>query len=355
MSLPLTASAGLAVLVFLAALGIALVVTPLAGRTGQRLGIVDVPGGRRTHAGTIARIGGVGLCVGFFLTALFLFTAGVFKPEHREPLAGVLLGTAFVFVVGLIDDRYTLKAWPQLLTQIAAGVIAVATTVFIGKVTIPGIAEPQTIPAWIAYPITIAWVIGMMNTVNFLDGLDGLAAGVGAIAAVLFAYHSYTLQQHEIALYALALAAACLGFLVFNFNPARVFLGSAGAMVLGYALATLSILAPARVATALLVMAIPIVDTGYQALDRWRRGQAPAQGDRGHLHYRLMDIGLSQRQIVLGYWGFCAVFGALALIISAPVYKLIAIGVLGLMVVGVLVLLSRRQSRRKTDAETRGT
>src|SRR5205085_11081719 len=100
MSLPLTASAGLAVLVFLAALGIALVVTPLAGRTGQRLGIVDVPGGRRTHAGTIARIGGVGLCVGFFLTALFLFTAGVFKPEHREPLAGVLLGTAFVFVVG---------------------------------------------------------------------------------------------------------------------------------------------------------------------------------------------------------------------------------------------------------------
>ena len=345
MSLPLTPGVELAVLVFLAALGIALVVTPLAGRVGQRLRIVDVPGGRRKHAGAIARIGGVGLCAGFFLAALGLFAAGVFKPEHRQPLAGVLLGTAFVFVVGLIDDRYTLKAWPQLLTQVAAGIIAVATTVFIGKVTIPGIG-PWDIPTWITYPITIAWVIGMMNTVNFLDGLDGLAAGVGAIAAVLFAYHSYTLDQHEIALYALALAAACLGFLVLNFNPARVFLGSAGAMVLGYALATLSILAPARVATALLVMAIPIVDTGFQAFDRWRRGQSPAQGDRGHLHYRLMDIGFSQRQIVLGYWAFCAVFGALALIISAPAYKLIAISVLALMVIGILVLLSRRQSRR---------
>jgi UDP-GlcNAc:undecaprenyl-phosphate GlcNAc-1-phosphate transferase len=346
MSLPLTPSVGLATLVFLAALGIALVVTPLAGRVGQRLGIVDVPGGRRKHAGAIARIGGVGLCAGFFLTALGLFATGVFKPEHQEPLAGVLLGTAFVFVIGLIDDRNTLKAWPQLLTQIAAGIIAVATTVFIGKVTIPGLERPWDIPTWIAYPITIAWVIGMMNTVNFLDGLDGLAAGVGAIAAVLFAIHSHTLQQDEIALYALALAAACLGFLVFNFNPARVFLGSAGAMVLGYALATLSILAPARVATALLVMAIPIADTGFQAFDRWRRGQSPAQGDRGHLHYRLMDLGFSQRGIVLGYWAFCAVFGALALIISAPAYKLIAIGVLGLIVVGVLVLLSWRQSRR---------
>jgi UDP-GlcNAc:undecaprenyl-phosphate GlcNAc-1-phosphate transferase len=345
MSPPLTPSAGVAALVLLAALSITLVVTPLAGRLGQRLGLVDIPGGRRKHTGAIARIGGVGLCAGFFLAALGLFAAGVYRDEHRLPLAGVLLGTAFVFVFGLIDDRYNLKAGPQLLAQIIASIIAIVTTVYVGKVTLP-VKGPWEIPLWIAYPITVAWVIGMMNTVNFLDGLDGLAAGVGAIAAVLFAIHSYTLQQREIALYSLALAAACLGFLVFNFNPARVFLGSAGAMVLGYALATLSILAPARVATALLVMAIPIVDTGFQAFDRWRRGQALGQGDRGHLHYRLMDLGLSQRQIVLGYWAFCAVFGALALIISAPAYKLIAIGVLGLIVVGILVLLSRRQSQR---------
>ncbi|MCC7362466.1 MAG: undecaprenyl/decaprenyl-phosphate alpha-N-acetylglucosaminyl 1-phosphate transferase [Anaerolineales bacterium] len=324
------------------ALGLALILTPLAGRLGRRLGMVDIPGGRRKHTGAVARIGGIGLCAGFFLTALGLFAAGVYRPEHRLPLFGVLLGTAVVFVAGLIDDRYTLKAGPQFLAQFAAGVIACATTVFIAKVTIPTLG-PWDIPLWIAYPLTVAWVMGMMNTVNFLDGLDGLAAGVGAIAAALFAVHSYSLQQFEIALYALALAAACLGFLVFNVHPARVFLGSAGAMVLGYALATLSILAPARVATALLVMAIPIVDTGFQALDRWRRGRSPTQGDRGHLHFRLMDAGLSQPQIVLGYWVFCAVFGMLALVISAPLYKLIAVVVLGLVVVAVLVVLSRRR------------
>jgi UDP-N-acetylmuramyl pentapeptide phosphotransferase/UDP-N-acetylglucosamine-1-phosphate transferase len=163
---------------------------------------------------------------------------------------------------------------------------------------------------------------------------------------VLFAVHLiYVWQNYQLAAYSLALAGACLGFLLFNFHPARVFLGSAGAMTLGYALATLSILAPARVATALLVMAIPIADTGFQMFDRWRRGQSPTRGDRGHLHYRLMDLGLSQRQIVLGYWTFCGVFGALALLISAPLYKMIAIGMLVIIVVGLLALLSWRQRR----------
>ena len=123
-------------------------------------------------------------------------------------------------------------------------------------------------------------------------------------------------------------------------------------MTLGYALATLSILAPARVATALLVMAIPIADTGFQMIDRWRRGQSPTHGDRGHLHYRLLDLGFSQRQIVLGYWVFCAVFGALALLTPSPLYKLIAIGVLVLIVVGLLALLSRRQKRLEAERTT---
>jgi UDP-GlcNAc:undecaprenyl-phosphate GlcNAc-1-phosphate transferase len=183
--------------------------------------------------------------------------------------------------------------------------------------------------------------MGMMNTVNWLDGLDGLATGVGGIAALLFALHAYSLAQHTIALYALALAGACAGFLPFNFRPARVFLGSAGAMVLGYALATLSILAPARVATALLVMVIPIADTAFQIVDRWRRGHSPLKGDRGHLHFQLVDRGLPQTRIVLAYWAFCAVFGALALLIESRIYKLVALGGLGLAVVAVLVWLRR--------------
>ncbi len=330
--------------VFVIALAIALAATPLARRVGVRLGLVDLPGGRRKHTGPITRIGGVGLFAGFFMTALGLYLAGYVKAEHLRPIAGVLLGTAFVFVVGLFDDRYELKAWPQFVAQMVAAAIAIAFTVWIQIVHLPFNIVPTTFGWYITYPLTVLWVVGMMNTVNFLDGLDGLAAGVGAIAAALFAVHSVSLQQYEIALYSLALCGACVGFLVFNFNPARVFLGSAGAMTLGFALATLSILAPARVMTALLIMVIPIADTGYQIIDRWRRGRSPFQGDRGHLHFRLMDLGLSQRQIVLAYWAFCGIFGALVLVLPR-VYKLVALGVLGVLVVAVLVALSRRQTK----------
>jgi UDP-GlcNAc:undecaprenyl-phosphate GlcNAc-1-phosphate transferase len=328
---------------FLLSLTLAVVATLVYRRVGERLGLVDLPGGRRQHPKPVTRLGGVGLFVGFFVTALGLYLFAPLNPEHRLPVAGVLVGTGFVFVVGLADDKYEFKAGPQFVAQLVAAIIAIGFTVWIQVVTLPFTIGPTTFPWYVTFLLTTAWVVGMMNTVNFLDGLDGLAAGVGAIAATLFAIHSYTLGQAEIALYSAALAGACLGFLIFNVHPARVFLGSAGAMTLGYALATLSILAPARVATALLVMVVPIADTAYQIVDRWRRGQSPAQGDRGHLHYRLTDLGLSQRQIVLGYWIFCAVFGALALLISAPTYKLIALGVLGLVVVGMLVILSRKE------------
>jgi UDP-N-acetylmuramyl pentapeptide phosphotransferase/UDP-N-acetylglucosamine-1-phosphate transferase len=184
----------------------------------------------------------------------------------------------------------------------------------------------------------------MMNTVNWLDGLDGLAAGVGAIAAGLFAIHSYQLGQTEIALFPTALAGACLGFLPFNFHPARVFMGTAGAMVLGYALATLSILAPARIATALLVMGVPIVDVAWLIINRWRRGESPAHSGRDHLHHRLLALGLGQRQIVLMYYLFCLFFGGLALMLSSRLFKLVALLVLAAGTLLALWRLSRQET-----------
>jgi UDP-GlcNAc:undecaprenyl-phosphate/decaprenyl-phosphate GlcNAc-1-phosphate transferase len=328
---------------FLGALGLALLATPFAGWLGQRLRILAVPGGRRLHARPVSRLGGIGLFVGFFGMAAALTLWAPLPERLRLPVAGVLAGTLFVFLAGLVDDKRELKALPQFAVQAVAAGIAIVCTVWIQEVTLP-IFGFKIFPWYVAVPITLLWVMGMMNTVNFTDGLDGLAAGAGAIAALLFAYHSLKLGQPEIALYSAALAGACLGFLPFNFFPARVFLGSAGAMVLGYAIATLSILAPARVMTALMIMAIPITDTAFQIIDRWRRGRPPTQGDRGHLHYRMLDIGLSQRQIVVAYWLFCAVFGILALTISAPLYKLIALGILGLAVILILLRLSRRKS-----------
>ncbi|MGQ0601368.1 MAG: glycosyltransferase family 4 protein [Anaerolineales bacterium] len=329
-------------LTFISAFALSALATFAAMRLGERTRLVQLPGGRRQHTRPVARIGGVGLFIGFFVVALGLYLFAPLKDEHRQPLIGVLVGTVFVFLGGMWDDVRELKAGPQFAIQFGAAAIALLGTVWIGEVTLPFYGVWQ-IPLLVRIFITISWVMGMMNTVNFLDGLDGLAAGVAGIAALLFAIHSTRLQQPEIALYSIALAGACVGFLIFNIHPARVFLGSAGAMVLGYALATLSILAPARVATALLVMALPIADVFFQIVDRWRRGQSPMQGDRGHLHFRLSDFGLPQWPIVLGYWLFCALGGVIALAPIAPEVKLAAIAGVGVLVVIVLLVISRRK------------
>jgi UDP-GlcNAc:undecaprenyl-phosphate GlcNAc-1-phosphate transferase len=337
--------------VFGAALLLSLLLTPAVARLGERFRLLDWPGERRRHAEPTPRTGGIALFLSFFSVVLVVFLIEfVFQnpavPDDARRLRGVLLGTAFVFVVGLVDDRYELKPGPQYVAQFIAALIAISHIVFIQEVTNPLRGEAQTLPPLLTFGFTVFWVMGMMNTVNWLDGLDGLAVGVGAIAALLFAIHSYNLARlHEpmrenVALFPLALAGACLGFLPYNLYPARVFLGSAGAMTLGYALATLSILAPARIATALLVMAIPIIDVAWLIVSRWRRGVAPSQAGRDHLHYRLLDLGWSQRRIVTLYYGFSIFLGSLALLMPSGLYKLLALIVMGVLTGGILAWLS---------------
>ena len=337
------------VVVFAVSFLLAFGLTPLSAVIGRRLGAVDRPGGRRAHVGAVSRLGGIALFGGFMGGAALAFA--LWRPSNPDDirrLAAIAAGTVFVFLFGLWDDRHELPAWPQFAAQAVAATIAIAGTVFIERFTNPLTNELVVIPdvlpffGWgVVAAITIFWVMGMMNTVNWLDGLDGLAAGVGFIAATLFAIHSYRLGQLEIALFPTALAGACLGFLPFNFYPARVFLGTAGAMVLGYALATLSILAPARIATALLVLGIPIVDVAWLIVSRWRRGESPTHAGRDHLHYRLLDLGLSQRQIVLIYYLFCLFFGGLALLAPSRLFKLMALLVLGIGTLIALWWLSR--------------
>jgi UDP-GlcNAc:undecaprenyl-phosphate GlcNAc-1-phosphate transferase len=301
----------------------------------------------------------VALFGGFIAVSLVLYLVEfVFQepavPDDALRLRGVLLGTAFVFVVGLIDDRFELGPIPQYAAQFAAALIAILHTVFIQEITNPLVGAPQRLPDAVTFAFTVLWVTGMMNTVNWLDGLDGLAVGVATIAALLFAIHSYNLaRMHEpmrtnVALFPVALAGACIGFLPFNFHPARVFLGGAGAMTLGYALATLAILAPARIATALLVMGIPIIDVAWLIVSRWWRGSRPSQGGRDHLHFRLLDRGLSQRRIVLLYYAFCAFFGSLALLMPSGLYKLLALIVMAALMVVGLAWLSRSVDNHRT-------
>jgi len=338
------------ILVFITALGLSLLLTPLASRLGHRLNIVDRPGGRRAHKGAVPRLGGVALFTAFAIAIGIAawrgaLTAG-YSGDDLTRLRGLLIGGLCAFLFGLIDDRFDLPPAPQFLFQFVLSLVALGTLLWLERFTLPfyGLVALNTYPwgPWVYVPLTILWVMGMMNTVNWLDGLDGLAAGVGAILCLVLAIHMQSVGQPSVALLPLALLGALLGFLPYNVAPARVFLGSAGAFFLGYALSGLGLIAGGRVATALMVMGLPIVDVAWQIFDRLRRHHPPTRADRGHLHYRLLDLGLSERTIVLLYWGFCALFGVLALTVSSRIYKLLALVAIALVVIIVLARLSRR-------------
>lgn len=338
-------------LVFGTSLGVSLLLTPLAGRLGRRLNIVDHPGGRRRHQGQVPRLGGVPLFVAFAAAVGVAAWRGILTAGYGQSdalrLNGLVIGGTLAFLFGLIDDRFDLPPWPQFAFQFVVSLIALGSLLWLERFTLPfvGIVRLDDYP-WgpLVYgPLTVLWVMGMINTVNWLDGLDGLAGGVGAILCLVLAIHMrYRAEQPQISasLLPLALMGALVGFLPFNVAPARVFLGSAGAFFLGYALAGLGLIAGGRTATVLMVMGLPIVDVAWQIFDRVRRKRSPVQGDRGHLHYRLRDLGLSRRAIVSLYWAFCAAFGLLALI-AAPWQKLLALVGIGGVVILVLIFLSR--------------
>ena len=330
--------------VFAVAAVAAALLTPFSAWLGLRLGLADLPGGRRAHQGRVSRLGGIGLFFPFMLAlavgrALHIPTA---DPNESLRLLGLVIGSAWMFLVGLADDRWELPAWAQLLAQLVAGGIAIATLIFIERVNNPLTNRIFVFPPALIVLLTLFWVAGMVNTVNFLDGLDGLAAGVSAILCIVLAVHMHRVGQPSVALLPLALLGATIGFLPYNFNPARVFMGSTGSFFLGYALGCLGIIAGARVATVLLVVVIPVTDVAWQIVDRLRHHRSPGWGDRGHLHFRLLDLGFSQRAIVLAYWAVCALFGLLALLLSSRVEKLLALLVMAGLVVGLLLLLSRR-------------
>jgi UDP-GlcNAc:undecaprenyl-phosphate GlcNAc-1-phosphate transferase len=348
-----------AVFVFGAALIAALLMTPVIIRLSLRWGVIAEPGGRRQHEGNIPKLGG--------LVIFFAWLVGVFliyrllpplEPDDATRLQGLLLGSLILVAGGLLDDWFDLKPWMQFAIQFIGAGVAIGHLIFIEVFTNPVGAGFWKLPVlswffmvegdlvWIWRPLailfTIFWVVGMINAVNWLDGLDGLAAGVCTIAALLFAWHSNVLGQTTVALFPLALAGALLGFLPFNFSPARIFIGSAGAYFLGYQMATLSILSPAKLSTALLVMAVPILDVAWQIIDRIRRGQNPLQGDRGHLHFRLSDGGLPTRWIVIGYYAVAIAFGLVAIFAPSGLFKLLLWLAISAAVFLLLIWLSRR-------------
>jgi UDP-GlcNAc:undecaprenyl-phosphate/decaprenyl-phosphate GlcNAc-1-phosphate transferase len=297
---------------FALALAVVLLLTPGVGRFARILGVVDEPGDtRRLHVRPVPRLGGIALLLGIFVPAL------AFLPLDG-PYRGILLGAAVATTVGAIDDFRGLPWGAKLAGQLAAGGIAIGFGVNVDRFTFPGFGS-QELPDWFSGPATLVWIVAIMNMVNFLDGMDGLAAGICAIAGSTFAVIGLSLGSADAALLAAIVAGACFGFLHHNFYPARIFMGDSGALLLGFLLATLAVeglvktAALATLVLPLIVLAIPIIDTSFVFVKRMKYRRPIYAADRAHLHHRFLSIGFSQARAVAYMYVWCAILAAAAL------------------------------------------
>jgi UDP-GlcNAc:undecaprenyl-phosphate GlcNAc-1-phosphate transferase len=333
------------VVAFTSALIIAFLITPFLGRLARKYGFQDRPNPRRVELKP--RLGGLGMYLAFIialgLSAIFISSR---TDEEWFKLIGLFLGASIVVVMGVVDDRRELPPVVQLAAQVLAAVATISFGVQTVQITNP-FGTPLSnsmfdLSGPLAIGFTLFWLLGAMNTINFIDGIDGLAAGITTIAALVLFAHSFELGQNSVAVLPLALAGATLGFLPHNFPPARITMGTSGAVFLGYAVGALSVLGGTKAATVLLVLGLPIIDTAWIIVRRVMRGQSPFRGDRTHLHHRLMQTGMAPWQVLILFYTVCAIFGALALLLSSRVLKLYALGGMVLLVSGFLALLAQK-------------
>ncbi len=337
-----------AVWAFLFAAGIAFVLTPIVRFVALRLEMIDEPDERRVNVRPVPRGGGVAVVLAFVPVALGALVVNARQDAMPVPvgldgprLIALLAGGVAAALLGLIDDLLQVRARWQLAGQLVLAGWAVALGISIPFLTNP-IGPDIQLAGVVAAAFTVFWILGMINAINFIDGLDGLSSGIALIAAVTIGVISVEkFAQPVVAVLCFALAGALLGFLRWNFHPAAIFAGTSGTMFLGFTLALLSIVGTAKVAIALLVLGVPIIDTFWIIVRRVVTGHAPFSPDRGHLHHRLLDLGLSHRQAVLLIYGICAALAVLAYALSGQgqVYAFLgaffAIGIL-------LILLARR-------------
>ncbi len=324
------------VIVFVLAALIALAVTPLVRRVMLRYEIVDRPEARRINTIPVPRGGGLAVCAAFLLVAaLFLIvnqaTDLVPIPFSLDPseMIALLLGGAVAAGLGAMDDMLNLRARYQLLGQVVLAAAAVALGLSITFITNP-FGPDFRFTGPVAAGLTIFWIVGMINSINWIDGLDGLSSGVAFIAAVTLGIISLTTQvvaQPLIAVLCFALAGSLLGFLRWNFHPATIFAGTSGVQFVGYTLAVLAILGTAKVAVALLVLSVPIIDTFWIIVRRLSEHRSPFSPDRTHIHHRLLDLGLSHRQTVLVIYGICLALAVLSLLLSGVTQVYAFVGV----------------------------
>ncbi|MCL2366175.1 MAG: undecaprenyl/decaprenyl-phosphate alpha-N-acetylglucosaminyl 1-phosphate transferase [Oscillospiraceae bacterium] len=302
------------------AFAVSFATTPVVKWFAHKVGAIDIPkDARRVHKSPIPRLGGLAIFVGFMLSVLFF-------AEIDIQVRGVLIGAVIIVILGVLDDIFTLKAYIKFFIQIVAAVIAIYHDVMIEIFSNPfafsGNGSEFVYLGYLAIPITIIWIVGITNSVNLIDGLDGLAVGVSTISAVVMLIIALMVSYPNVAIIMAALAGACIGFLPHNFNPAKIFMGDTGALLLGYLLATVSIIglfkfyAVVSFAAPLLVLAVPLFDTAFAFIRRLLKGQNPMVADRGHFHHRLIDMGLTHKQAVAVLYAVSGLLGLLAVVIT---------------------------------------
>lgn len=339
---------------FLIALTVAYVVTPLVIKLAYKLGAIDVPkDNRRVHTVPIPRLGGLAIFIGFMVSVLVTF-----KLDTR--LLGVIAGSIIIVIMGIFDDIKPLSAKVKLLVQILVAGLVVYCGVRINFITNPlsylfGGADKTFIQFgnW-SYPLTMIWIVGITNAINFIDGLDGLAAGISTISAVTLSMVAIILGQDYMAVMALTLAGATIGFLPYNFNPAKIFMGDTGSLFLGYMLSVISIMGVLKSAAALSILVpifaigLPIFDTLMAIIRRSLSGRSPMEADKGHLHHKLLDRGLSQKQAVLTLYSISTVLGFSAVVLVEATLKVAIVLVLVVFLLGSMGVRYLKPADTKT-------
>ena len=369
-------------LIFAVTLAISFGLTALVRKVALQRGWVDMPGdARRVHSSPVPRLGGLAMFVAFAVGVLltFIFDIRLGKSGNAafegSRVLLMLAGAGIITLVMAVDDLRGLRPVTRLIWQVGAALLVIVPSLlwpggpnFIGSTSV--MEPPDTrhydqgagvlaltvqspfggsieMPVIVAVLFTIVWLVGMTNTINWIDGLDGLAAGVSVVACgVLFWITGPILEQWTLAYLPIILGAAILGFLPFNIHPARIFMGDSGAMFLGFTMAVIAIIGGAKLAAALLVLGVPILDGIYLVIYRLYRGRSPMSADRGHLHHRLLDLGFSQQQVVVIFYALSATFGVLGLLLPNGLLKLIALLIMAAILVGLLIYIARRKFDR---------
>lgn len=322
---------------------VALAATPIVKSFACKVGAMDVPGeARRVHDHPIPRMGGMAIFLGFLISVVLFARVTV-------QVQGILIGSVIIVATGAVDDIISLRYWMKLLAQIVAAIVAVAHGVVIEVLMNPNIfsQNQSLLLGALGVPITVMWIVGITNSVNLIDGLDGLACGVSTISSVTMLVVAIMLSEGNVAIILAALVGGCVGFIPYNFNPAKIFMGDTGALLLGYVLATVSVMgmfkfyAIVTFVVPVLALALPLFDTLFAIIRRLLRGQNPMTPDRGHLHHRLIDMGLSQKQAVAVLYALSAMLGLTAVVISTSGGLRVLLIIVGLFIaaaVGVFVI-----------------